>query len=144
MYGQIAIIKAFLPSIRQSKGTCTYERGFSRYIGPGPGVPRRGLWISVGPHSLSHRRFILIFHIFWRVISTIFSLFIKISLSSDPQNSHVPLCNISLGGPGYGNKTHTVSKHLHYSNMWSVAFYSYVKNTCMNALFWNCKFQTNI
>ena len=36
-----------------------YEREFSRSIGPGTGKPRRGLWISEGHHSLSHRRFIL-------------------------------------------------------------------------------------
>ena len=30
--------------------------GFSRYIGTGPGEPIRGMWISKGPHSLSHRR----------------------------------------------------------------------------------------
>jgi len=35
-----------------------YERGFSRYIEPGPTEPRRGLWISDRPHSLSHTRFI--------------------------------------------------------------------------------------
>jgi len=27
-----------------------YERGFSWYIGPGPGEPRRGMWISQEPH----------------------------------------------------------------------------------------------
>jgi len=31
--------------------------GFSRYIGPVPGEPRRGLWISEGPHILRHRYF---------------------------------------------------------------------------------------
>jgi hypothetical protein len=38
--------------------------GFSRYIGTGPGEPIRGPWIPEGSHSLSHRRFILIFSFF--------------------------------------------------------------------------------
>jgi hypothetical protein len=47
--------------------------GFSRYIGPGLGEPRRVLWISEQPHSLSHRRSILIFSLYL-VFSTIFSV----------------------------------------------------------------------
>jgi len=43
--------------------------GFSRYIGPGPGEPRKGPWISEGPHSLNHWRFILIFFIIFGVFS---------------------------------------------------------------------------
>jgi hypothetical protein len=35
--------------------------GFSRYMGPVPEDNRRGMWISEGPHCLSHRRFNLIF-----------------------------------------------------------------------------------
>jgi hypothetical protein len=38
--------------------------GFRRYIGPGPGKPRRAMWISEEPHSLSHRRFILMFSLY--------------------------------------------------------------------------------
>jgi len=46
--------------------------GFSRYIGPGPGEPRRGLWISEGPtlqvtscsslHHFSWRPWLLVRH----------------------------------------------------------------------------------
>ena len=43
--------------------TKAYERWVSRYIGPGPGQPRRGSWISEGPHSLRYRRFVLIFQL---------------------------------------------------------------------------------
>ena len=41
--------------------------GFSRYIGTGHGKPRKGPgpWISEGPHSLRHWRFILIFSLFF-------------------------------------------------------------------------------
>ena len=55
----------------QVKNMCTYiqsglmREGFSRYIGPGPGEPTRGFWISEGPHSLTHRRLILIFWFFF-------------------------------------------------------------------------------
>ena len=49
--------------------------GFSRYIGPGLGEPRRALWISEQLYSLSHRSFILIFSLYL-VFSTIFSVFI--------------------------------------------------------------------
>jgi hypothetical protein len=38
--------------------------GFSRYIGPGPGDPRRSPWIFEEPQSLSHRRLIFIFYFF--------------------------------------------------------------------------------
>jgi hypothetical protein len=102
------------------------RRGFSQYIGPGPREPRRGFWISEWPHSLSHRRFILIFfNLFWY-----FQLFLvylekslcKIhldiwwkftsgfigpqilnferspSLFPGPQRSLVSSCKISLGG----------------------------------------------
>jgi len=34
---------------------------FSRYIGLRPWEQRRGLWISEGPHSLSHRRFFFLY-----------------------------------------------------------------------------------
>ena len=40
------------------------REGFSRYIGPGPGKPRRGPWISEGHHSRSHWRIILMFSCF--------------------------------------------------------------------------------
>ena len=43
-----------------------YEKGFIRYIGPGPGEPRKGLWIF----SLI---FFILFGLFF-VLSTIFSL----------------------------------------------------------------------
>jgi hypothetical protein len=38
--------------------------GFNRYISTGHGKPRKGPWISEGPHSISHWRFILIFALF--------------------------------------------------------------------------------
>ena len=47
-----------------------------RYIGPGRGEPRRGLWISKGPLILNHMR-IFWFVLFALVLSTIFSLFRK-------------------------------------------------------------------
>ena len=37
-----------------------YERGISRYIGPGPGEPRRGPWIFEGPHCLVYSNYVLI------------------------------------------------------------------------------------
>jgi hypothetical protein len=59
----------YCSSMHQRPITRPYE---SRYIRPGPAVPRRDLWISEGPHILSHICFILIFFL---VFSTIFSLF---------------------------------------------------------------------
>ena len=52
-----------------------YEKGFSRYICPGPGEPRRGPWISKGAHSRSQWRFILMFSY----------LFFLIFFNSNPQ-----------------------------------------------------------
>ena len=110
-------------AIKNKGWSRAYERGFSRYIGPGSGEPRRGLWISEGPYSLNHRRFIWIFFLFVLVFSTIFSLFRKHnsdfwwkftsgfiglqilnferspSLSTGSQNNLVPPCKISLEGP---------------------------------------------
>jgi hypothetical protein len=50
-----------------------YERDVQPYIGPGPGEPKWGPWISDGPHSLNHIRFILIFFHF--VVVDIFNYF---------------------------------------------------------------------
>ena len=44
--------------------------GFIRYIGPWPGEPIMDTWISEGPHSLSHKRFIFIFPFFGGVFLT--------------------------------------------------------------------------
>jgi hypothetical protein len=51
--------------------------GFSRYFGPGPRVPRRGLGISEGPIVLE-TDFYFDFPPFLGVFPTIFSLFRKI------------------------------------------------------------------
>ena len=37
-----------------------YGRGFNRYIGPGPGEPRKSPWISEWPHSLIINNFFFI------------------------------------------------------------------------------------
>ena len=100
---------------------------FSRYIGPGPEEPERGPWISEGPNSLSHRRFILIcFHFLghvqlfldmlsghsaaqeikhlWKFGSgfiepEILNFERSLNLFSGPQSSLVPPCKIYLGSP---------------------------------------------
>jgi hypothetical protein len=60
---------------KKSRQPAPMRGGFSRYIGPGLGEPRRTLWISEQPHSLSlnHWSFILIFSLYL-VFSTIFSV----------------------------------------------------------------------
>ena len=58
----------------------------------GPVERRKGLWISEGPHSFSHRRFILII-LFVFVFPTIFSLFRNLSLS---KQSLFRLANVLL------------------------------------------------
>jgi hypothetical protein len=58
---------------KKSRQPAPMRGGFSRYIGPGLGEPRRALWISEQPHNFSHRSFILIFSLYL-VFSTIFSV----------------------------------------------------------------------
>jgi hypothetical protein len=55
-------------------------------------------WISVGTHSLSHRRF-LIFKFFGVFSTQIFNFHRNLSLFPGPKSSLVPPCKISLGGP---------------------------------------------
>jgi len=56
--------------------------GFSWYIGTGPGEPRKGTWISEGPHW----HFIFIFSLFFFVFSTQIHNFERsFNLSSDPK-----------------------------------------------------------
>jgi hypothetical protein len=72
--------------------------GISRYIVSWSVEPRRDPWISEWSHSLSHRRFILIFS-FLGVFSTqIINFESSLSLFQGPQSSLVPPCKISLGG----------------------------------------------
>ena len=71
--------------------------GFSLYIGPGPGEPRRGPWISEGLHSLV-RLFILI--LFPCNFNSNSQFWEKSRSVPGSQSSLVPSCSIFLGGPG--------------------------------------------
>ena len=77
-----------------SKAVTSHSRGLWEGIQPvhqsGSRRAKKGLWISDGPHSLCHRRFILIFS-----FSGVYSTFLG------PQSSLVPPCKISLGGPAH-------------------------------------------
>jgi hypothetical protein len=72
--------------------------GFIRYIGPWPGEPIMDTWISEGPHSLSHKRFILIFPFFGGV-------FLRQTLNIGSKSSLVPPWKISIGGLGLMRNT---------------------------------------
>jgi len=61
MYDDIFTLVCHLAAISNDIRTGPIRGVFSRYIGPEPGEPRRDLWISEGPHSLNHKRFIWIF-----------------------------------------------------------------------------------
>jgi hypothetical protein len=67
-------IKVLLESWMGSLPIRAYERGLSRYIGPGPGrrTIRSGLWISEEPHSLSHRCLFWFFNFVFVFIFTYF------------------------------------------------------------------------
>jgi hypothetical protein len=75
-----------------SKAVTSHSQGLWEGVQPvhrsGFRRARKGLWISDGPHSLCHRRFIWIFS-----FSGVYSTFLG------PQRSLVPPCEISLGGP---------------------------------------------
>ena len=69
--------------------------GLSRYIGTGPGEPRKGTWISEEPHWhfwFLHYYLFCIFNSnpqFWEKFQSVLG----------PQSSIVPPCKISLGDP---------------------------------------------
>ena len=113
-----------------------YERGFSRYIGLGPGEPRRSLWISKGPHSLSHRCFIYIFSFFCGVFTTQIPNFER-EVSAYPQGPKTVL--VRLAKFLLTALTIVVCEETIYQSYRSTEYVTYLLQTMANSSFFsNC------